>query len=136
MLSGVVNPEGLLSPRAYCVAAAVAFLIAGSGTASAVMEEIGPSTTAFPDDGVAQGPGLFRDGDGFGTSKRDFTSLSGGGNIISSVGSDNGPDDQGGGGPLPTHIRRIERELFFMHAGRSFPDGVADGLRRLSTLGS
>ena len=26
--------EGLLSPRAYCVAAAVAFLIAGSGTAS------------------------------------------------------------------------------------------------------
>jgi len=92
--------EGLLSSRAYYIAAAVAFLIAGSGTASAVTEEIGPPTAAFPDDGVAQGPGLFRDGDGVGTSRRDFTSPSGGGNIMSSVGSDDGPDDQGGE-PLP-----------------------------------
>jgi hypothetical protein len=44
-----------------------------------------------------------REGDGFGTSKGDFTSLSVRGIVVSSRGSDNGPptDGQDGGGPLP-----------------------------------
>ena len=44
-----------------------------------------------------------REGDGFGTSKGDFTSLSVRGIVVSSRGSDNGPptDRQDGGGPLP-----------------------------------
>ena len=56
---------------------------------------------AFPDGGGAQGRGLFRDGDGFGTSRGDFTSLSVGGKFVSSLGSDIGapPDGQDGGGP-------------------------------------
>jgi hypothetical protein len=97
-----VNLEGPLSPRAYCAAAAVAFLIAGSGTASAVVEDMGQPAMAVPGDGVAQGPGLFRAGDGSGTSGRDFTSPGASGNIISSVGSDNGTEGQDGAGPLPT----------------------------------
>jgi len=96
--------------------AAVAFLIAGSGTASAVVEEFGPPTTEFPDDGVAQGPGLFRDGD-----RRDLTSPSGGGNIMSSVGSDNGPDDQGGGGPLPTQFDELNADYSSFTLDGLFP---------------
>jgi len=90
----------LLSPRAYCVAAAVAFLIAGSGTASAEVEDIGRPATAFPDGGVVPDPGVFRDG---WPSSGDFTSLSVGGKIVSSLGAESGapPDGQDGGGPLP-----------------------------------
>jgi hypothetical protein len=52
---------------------------------------------AFPDDGVAWGPGLFRDGDGSGMSMGDFTSPSGGKIFISSRGSEVGasPDQDG-----------------------------------------
>jgi hypothetical protein len=109
-----VRPKQMV--RVLCVAAAVAFLIAGSGTASAVVEEFGPPTTEFPDDGVAQGPGLFRDGD-----RRDLTSPSGGGNIMSSVGSDNGPDDQGGGGPLPTQFDELNADYSSFTLDGLFP---------------
>lgn len=78
-------------------------LIAGFGTAAAEVEDVGQPATAFPDGGGA------RDRDGFGTLALpswggDFTSLSVGGKIVSSLGSDNrpSPDGQGGGGPLPT----------------------------------
>ena len=81
--------------------------------ASAEVEDIGRPATAFPDDGVAQGPGLFREGDAFGIDgatralrpwRGNFTSLSVGGKIISSLGSDIGapPDGQDDAGPLPT----------------------------------
>jgi hypothetical protein len=83
--------------------------------------DIGRPTAAFPDDGVAQGPGLFRDGDGFGTSRRDFTSLSGGGNIMSSVGSDNGPDDQGGDRPLPTQFDEFNADYSSFTLDGLFP---------------
>ena len=67
------------------------------------MEDIGQPATAFPDGGAA------RDRDGFGTLAlrpwgSDFTSLSVGGKIVSSLGSDfrPSPDRPDGGGPLPT----------------------------------
>jgi hypothetical protein len=88
------------------------------------MEEIGPPTAAFPDDGVAQGPGLFRDGDGFGTSRRDFTSPSGGGNIISSVGSDNGPDGQDGGEPLPMPFNELNADYSSFTLDGLFPTAL------------
>jgi hypothetical protein len=53
-----------VSSRAYCVAAAVAFLIAGSGMASAEVEDI-PPAAASPDN-IAQDSGLFRKADAFG----------------------------------------------------------------------
>jgi hypothetical protein len=98
--------EGLLLSRAHCVAAAVAvaFLIAGSGTASAEVEDIGRPATAFPDDGVARCPGLFHDGDGFGTSRGDLTSLSVGGKVVSSPGSDN--EGQNGGPGFRSEAQR------------------------------
>jgi hypothetical protein len=98
------------------------------------MEEIGPPTAAFPDDGVAQGPGLFRDGDGFGTSRRDFTSPSGGGNIMSSVGSDNGPDGQGGGGPLPTQFDELNADYSSFTPGDLFPATVITGFEYVDPL--
>jgi hypothetical protein len=121
LLSGVVK----LSPRAYCVAAAVAFLIAGSGTVSAKMEDVGQSATAFPDDGVAQGPALFRDGDGL--SSRDFTSLSVGGNMSSAVGSDNGPDGRDGGGPLPMPVDELNADYSSSTLDGLFPPAVNGG---------
>jgi len=123
-----------MSRKAYC-AAAVAFLIAGFGTASAEVEDIGGSATAFSDDGVAKGPSLFRDRDGFGTLALrpwggDFTSLSVAGKVVSSLGSDNtpSPDGQDGGRPLPT---RIEYELSADYSssvldGSLFPATVTD----------
>jgi hypothetical protein len=87
--------------------AAITFLIASSGMASAEVEDIGRPATAFPDD-VARGPGLIRDGDGFALRpwRGNFTSLSVGGKIISSLGSDIGapPDGQAGAGPFPTSL--------------------------------
>ena len=79
----------------------MAFLIAALGTASAEVEDIGPPATAFPNGDIASGPDQFRDGDGFGTSRGEFTSLSVGGKLMSSLGSDIGapPDDQDDGGP-------------------------------------
>jgi hypothetical protein len=95
----VVNLGGIAVAWVCCVAAAVAFLIARSGTASAEVEDIGRSATGYPHGGVARGLGSFRDG---WSSKGDFTSLSVGGKIISSLGADPGalPDSQEGGRPL------------------------------------
>ena len=87
-----------MSSRAYCVAAAVAFLIAGSGTASAEVEDI-PPVAASPDD-IAQGSGLFRKADAFGIEGATrpwgstFTSLSVGGKTVSSP-IDVGPPPDG-----------------------------------------
>jgi hypothetical protein len=80
-----------MSSRAYCVAAAVAFLIAGSGMASAEVEDI-PPVAASPED-IAQDSGLFRKADAFGIEGATplrrpwggtFTSLSVGGKTVSS----------------------------------------------------
>jgi hypothetical protein len=80
-----------MSSRAYCVAAAVAFLIAGSGMASAEVEDI-PPAAASPDE-IAQDSGLFRKADAFGIEGATplrrpwgstFTSLSVGGKTVSS----------------------------------------------------
>ena len=101
--------EGLLSARAHFVATAVAFLIAGSVTASAEVEDIGRPAAALPDGDAPRGLGPIQDGQAFGdawtpltlwTSRDNFTSPSRGGKFISSLGSDRGPptSDQDGGG--------------------------------------
>jgi hypothetical protein len=111
-----VNLEGPLSPRAYCVAAALALLIAGSGTASA---------TAFPDGDVPSGPGLFRDG--FGTSMGDFTSFGvGGKEVVSSVGSDNGTEGQDRGGPLPRSFDDLKADYSSSTVDPLFPAWVTN----------
>ena len=58
--------EGLLSPRAHFVAAAVAFLIAGSATAFAENEDIGRPGPASSDGEAPPGLGLIVDGHAFG----------------------------------------------------------------------
>jgi hypothetical protein len=71
----------------------------GAGTASAEVEDIGRPATAYPDGGAAPGLAPFRNG---WSSRGDFTSLSVGGKIVSSLGADLGaPDGQDGGRPLP-----------------------------------
>jgi hypothetical protein len=90
-----------MSSRACCVAAAVAFLIACSGMASAEVEDI-PPAAASPDD-IAQGSGLFRQADAFGIEGATplrrpwggtFTLLSVGGKTVSSA-IDVGPPPDG-----------------------------------------
>jgi hypothetical protein len=117
--------EGLLSSRAYYIAAAVAFLIAGSGTASA---DIGPPTAAFPDGAVASGPGLFRDG--FGTLMGDFTSFE----VVSSLGSENGPEGQVGAGPLPTAFDDLNADYSTSTPGDLFPATVMTGFEYVDPL--
>jgi hypothetical protein len=102
--------EGLLSPRAHFVGAAVAFLIAGSATAFAEVEDIGRPAPTFPDGDGSPNLGLFREGHAFGdgwttlnlsTSRGNFTSSSGEQKLISSLGAEAGTpaDDQNGAGP-------------------------------------
>jgi hypothetical protein len=83
--------------------AAVAFLTAGSGMASAEVEDIGRPATSLPDD-AAQGRGLYGSAEQFGIEgaapalrplRGDFTSLSVGGKFVSSPGSDIGPPPDG-----------------------------------------
>jgi hypothetical protein len=122
--------EGLLSSRAYYIAAAIAFLIARSGTASA---DIGPPSAAFPDGDVASGPGLFRDG--FGTSMGDFTSFGvGGKEDVSSLGSDNGPGGQVGAGPLPTAFDDLNADYSTSTPGDLFPATVMTGFEYVDPL--
>jgi hypothetical protein len=120
-----------MSSRAYCVAAAVAFLIAGSGMASAEVEDI-PPAAASPDE-IAQDSGLFRKADAFGIEGATplrrpwgstFTSLSVGGKIVSSPRC----------WTAARRARRIARALFFKHARRPFPDD-GNGLRACQFAG-
>jgi hypothetical protein len=78
---------------------------------------------AFPDDGVAWGPGLFRDGNGLGTSP------SVGGGIVSSLdsGSDTGapPESPDGGGPLPPSFD-YGWNADYSSSGGLFPAWVTD----------
>ena len=97
--------EGLLSPKAYLVAAAVASLITGSATAFAEGEDGGPSVTTFPDGFAPQGLVLFREGHGFGdewtlwASRGKLTSLGRGEKFISSPEVATPPGDQDGARP-------------------------------------
>jgi hypothetical protein len=98
----------------------------GSGTASAEVEDIGRPAAAYPEGGFAPGLGAFRDG---WPSRGDFTSISVGGNIVSSLGADLGapPDGQDGGRPLTT---RFDYELNADYSsaldGGLFPATVMD----------
>jgi hypothetical protein len=113
-----------MSSRAYRIAAAVAFLIAGSGMASAGVEDI-PPAAASPDD-VAQGSGLFRQADAFGIEGATplrrpwgstFTSLSVGGKTVSS------PIDVG---PPPDAQDELHANYFSSTLDGLFPTTVMD----------
>jgi hypothetical protein len=69
---------------------------------------------------------LLREGDGFGTSKGDFTSLSVRGIVLSSRGSDNGPptDGQDGGEPLPTPFDDLKADYSSSTVDGLFPAWV------------